>query len=85
MNTLLEFHDSYVRCVTAGPQGLGISLSSACVHRSHGRAGFDQGECGMQPVDVLFGEACVERRDGKCLGKISDATVSVDGEEVDLT
>jgi hypothetical protein len=81
MNAALEFHDSEVSSVRAVADDVRIELPSAYVHRSSGRPGIDSGSVFLQPAAVIFSRAVVEETSGPCTGAISDASISVNGEQ----
>jgi hypothetical protein len=81
MNSALEFHDSEVANVRAVAGALHLELPSAYVHRSSGQPGIDSGSVFLQPAQVVFSNAVHKQAGGPCAGSISDACISVNGEE----
>lgn len=57
VNECLELHDSTLSHVTFRDGSVVVSLSSAYIHRSPGRPGWDAGSGGCQPATLTFGEA----------------------------
>lgn len=54
MNESIEFHDAEVRAVREEIDQCVVELVNACVHRTVGRPGVDEGECFVQDFDIVL-------------------------------
>jgi hypothetical protein len=81
MNSAIELHDSKVSSVKRDGSVVCIALEQAYIHRSSGRPGIDAGEGYVQAVDLVLSGVATLEEEGKCLGTISDGSITVGEQE----
>ena len=84
MNRGLEFHDSIVQMVELRDGSLWVEFSSAYIHHSLGRPGFEDGEGYVQPARLVFSDAHCSGNPPACAGPLSDGALFVNGNAVQL-
>jgi len=60
MNSAIEFHDSEVGAISREGGDVIVCFTSAYIHKSEGKPGYDAGTGWVQPAELIIGGGSVE-------------------------